>query len=307
MFENFTRGDSGHYLLRRTSWEPDNQNSVSYDEGVEHSQPYPPTYSDSQYHEHRFLPSKGTTDLVGPGYYPPTSYSPSPHTQTEEAQPISQPVHVVAPTPVNLIIQTNFTRVEHSYHYASQESDTSGYGSTPPPTTASSTRSSFSFGSADSPTTPFDQIQEHPGNHNSQSHPTARNVYLPYSFRHQYDVVDSRYYQQSPLPEHGTSPCHAYPDGGLHPHETCYPPAGDYGSPDQNCEYESEPESDRGWITYQTSGYEVYAAQNQAAGAWRHPSWFHPALTRSDDGVHGNKISRLESTEYPAAYNAHYC
>ena len=250
-------------------------------------------------------------DLVGPGYYPsshPTGYSPSPHLPTE-VEPISQPVHVVAPTPVNLIIQTNFTHVEHSFHYSSQESDTpSGYGSTPPPTTASSTRSSFSFSSADSPASPFGQIQEHAVNYHSQHHPASRNVYHPYQFRHQYDVADDHCYRSSPPPEHGVSPCHGYSDGGLHPHGACYPPADDYGSPDHNRGCESEPESDRGWISYPVPGYPLYSTPNQAAEAWRHPSWFHHLIAKSDGGLrdvaHDNATNYLGSVEHPASYNA---
>lgn len=252
-------------------------------------------------------------DLVGAGYYPssnPTSYSPSPHVPTEEVEPIS---HVVAPTPVNLIIQTNFTRVEHNYRYdyASQESETpSGYVSTPSPTTASSTRSSFSFSSADSPTSPFAQTQDHPVDYDSQSHPAARNVYLPYQFRHQYDVVDSCCYESSPLPEQGASPCQCYPEGGLHPHEAYYPPAGDYGSPDHNRGYENEPESERGRATYPAPGYyQSYTTPNHAADAWRHSSWFHLAVAKSEDGgrdgAYDNATAYLGSVHHPTSYNIH--
>jgi hypothetical protein len=280
MFENFigTGHASGHFPLRRTSWE-DHQATAASDEDVGQHQMYPPTYPEGQFHGQHLFPPNASTDLVGPGCYPsphPTSYSPSPHVPTEEVQP----THVVAPTPVNLIIQTNFTRVEHNYHYASQESDTpSGYESTPPPTTASSTRSSFSFTSADSPTSPFGQVQEHAVNYDPQHYTGPRNVYLPYQLHHQYDVVDGRYYH--PLPEQGASPCRGYPDGG----GICYPPASDYGSPDRNCGYESEPEPDRGWVTYQTPAYQFYATQNQATEVWRRPTWFHPAVTKSNDGV----------------------
>ena len=314
MFENSTGGDStsGHFLLRRTSWDSDYQTANGSDEDIGQSQLYPPSYPEGQYHEQRLVPQKAAMDLIGPGYYPsshPTCYPPSPHVQTEEVQPISQPVNVVAPTPVNLIIQTSFTRVEHNYHYASQESDTpSGYGSTPPPTTASSTRSSFSFSSADSPASPFGQMQEHTVNYNSQSYHAAHNTNLPHQFRHQYDVVDSRCYGQSPLPEQETSPCHGYPDGGPHPHGTCYPPPGDYESPNRNCGYESEPESEGGWVTYTAPGYQLYTAPNQVAGMWRHPSWFHPPVPKSDgggrDGPHYNTTTYFGSDEHPTDYNA---
>lgn len=313
MFEDSLAGDStsSQFLLRRTSWEG-HQTIAAHDEDAGQPQLYPPTYPACQYQEQRLVPSKGSMGLVGSDYYPspnPTSYSPSPHAPSEEVQPVSQPVHVVAPTPVNLIIQTRFTRVEHNFHYASQESDTSsGYGPTPPPTTASSTRSSFSFSSADSPTGPFCQTQEYPGNYNPQGHHAAPNVYLPHPFRHQYDMVDNDCYRPSPLPDHGTSPYHGYPDGGLHPHAAYYPPTGDYGSPDHNYEYESESESDRGWNTCQAPSHELYATQYQAAETWRYPPWSHPASTNSDrgrsDGGHDNKTNFLGSVEHPTSYNA---
>lgn len=273
MFENTSEGDSpcGRFPLRGASW-GSHQTNTSYDEGVGQPQLYPPTYPEGQYHEQHLFPPSGTTDLVGPGYYSSShteGYSPSPHAPPEEEHPMSQPVHVVAPTPVNLIIQTNFTRVEHNYHYATQESDnSSGYGTTPPPTTASSTRSSFSFGSADSPTSSFDQTQEHSIN-NTQGHHAAHSVYLP---RHQYDGVDNRYYQPSPLPEHETSPYHDSPAGGAHPHGTYYQPASGYESPDRNCGYESETECDRGWVTPPVPSYGYYNAPNHATEGWRYPS-----------------------------------
>jgi len=232
-----------------------------------------------------------TTDLVGPGYcHPPHtgSYSPSPHVPTE-VQPILRPVHVVAPTPVNLVIQTNFTRVEHNYHYPSQESDTSsGYGSTPPPTTASSTRSSFSFSSTNSPTSPFDQTQEHTTSRTSQSHP---DIYGSYPLRHRYDAADGHCYQQSSLTEHGTSPYHSPPDGRVYQHGAYYPRGdrqypGDYESTDRDCGYESEPESDGGWVNRPIPGYGFYTTPNHTTEMWRHSSWFHPGVAKSGgDGI----------------------
>ncbi|KAF9780840.1 hypothetical protein BJ322DRAFT_285506 [Thelephora terrestris] len=294
MFENTREGGSpsGHFPLRGASW-GGHQSDTSYDEGVGQPQLYPPTYPEPQYHEQHIAPPNGTLDLVGPGYYPPSyaeSYSPSPHTPTEE-------VHLVAPTPVNLIIQTNFTRVEHNYHYGSQESDTSsGYGTTPPPTTASSTRSSFSFASTGSPTSPFDPTQEHTIN-NSQGHHTTHNVYLP---RYQCDAIDGRYYQQSSLPEHETSQCDGSADG--HPHGAYYPPASGYESPDHNCGYESEPESDRGWVTHPVPNYGYYTAPNQAPEGWRYSSWLHPAIPRSGGG-HDDTTDCLGSVHHPHDYN----
>lgn len=315
MFENFTGGDytSSHFLLRRTSWE-DHQTTVASDEDVEQPQLYPPTYPEGQYYEQRFLPPTSSTELVGPSHYPsshPTSYSPTPHVQAEEVQPTQQPpVHVVAPTPVNLIIQTNFTHVEHNYHYTSQESDSpSCYESTPPPTTASSTRSSFSFSSAGSPTSPFGQLQEHVVDYDSQRHTSAHSVYMPFPFRHQYDAVDDRCYQRSPLPEQAASPCHVYPDGGPDPDGAFYPPAGDYGSTDNNHEYETKPESERGWMTHPAPAYGFYTLQNQVSEAWRHPSWFNPAVTKSHgggrDGTHDNRVNCYGSVGHPTNYVAH--
>ena len=225
------------------------------------------------------FPPMRTIDSVGHGYYPPfqtASYPPSPHAHAEEMQPTSRPVRVVAPTPVNLVIQTNFTHVEHNYYYASQESDTSsGYGSTPPPSTASSTRSYFSYCSSDSSASPVDQSQEFAVTRTSQGHPTTHPVYLPSHLRHQYGAADSHCYQQSPLTEHGTSSYHSSPDGRVHSHGTYYPCdnqqySGDYEATDRDRGYESESESDGGWITRSVPGYGCYATPNQAAGMWRH-------------------------------------
>jgi len=239
-----------------------------------------------------------TTDLVGSGYYHSShtdSYSPSPHVPTE-VRPVSRPVHVVAPTPVNLVIQTNFTRVEHNYYCPSQESDTSsGYGSTPPPSAASSIRSSFSFSSTDSPTSPFDQTQEHTINRTSQNYPAINGSY---PLRHQYDAVDSRCYRQSSLTEHGTSPYHSSPDGRVYQHGAYYPHGdrqypGDCESTDRDCGYESEPESEGGWVNCQMPGYGFYTAPNHAAETWRHPSWFHPGVAKNA----GDDIGSGEATD----------
>ena len=242
--------------------------------------------------------------LIGPGYYPSSqtvSYSPSPHGPTEEMQP----VHVVAPTPVNLVIQTNFTRVEHNY-YATQESDTSsGYGSTPPPTTTSSIRSSFSFSSADSPTSPFDQTQEHTVHHASQGHQTTHGAYLPFPLRRQYEP--GHYYQQPSPSEHGTSPYQGSPDGGAHQHGAYYPPTDGCEPSDYSCGYDSEPESDGGWTTYPVPSYQVYATQNPAAEAWGHPTWTHAAVAKSyavgSDGTHNDTTNCLGFVGHPANCN----
>jgi len=265
----------GHFRLRRTSWE-DRQANVSYDESAGQLQLYPPTYPEVQYREQRVAPPTRTVDLAGTGYYPPShtaSYSPSPSAPTEGGQLIPRPVHVVAPTPVNLVIQTNFTHVEHNYYYASQESDTSsGYGSTPPPTTASSTRSSFSFSSADSQASTFDQSQELTVNRISQSHSTTHPLYLPSQYRHQYEVADGHCYQPSPLTEHETSSYHGPADTRVHPHEAHYP-RGDRQYPgDCNQGYESEPESEGEWMACSIQGYGYYPNPNHATEMWRHPS-----------------------------------
>lgn len=235
-------------------------------------------------------PPTRTTDLADSGYYPSphtAGYSPPLHAPAEEAQPTP---HVVAPTPVNLFIQTNFTRVEHNYYYANQESDTSsGYGSTPSPTTASSTRSSFSFGSTDSPTSPYDQSQEHTVNRTSQSYLTTYGHYFTYPYRHQYDAVDGRCYQPSPLTEHGTAPYHSSSDGRVDPRGAYYTRGDqqypdDCESTDRDCGYESEPESDGGWATRPVPMYGFYTTPNQAAEMWRHPSWFHSSVAKSTGG-----------------------
>jgi len=221
-------------------------------------------------------------DPVGPDYYPPfpsANYSPPPHAPTDEAQSVPRPIHVVAPTPVNLVIQTNFTHVEHNYYYAaSQESDTSsGYGSTPPPSTASSTGSSFSFSSADSQTSSFDQSQEPTVNRTSQGHPTAHTHYLPSQFRQQYGVAGGHCYQQYFPTEHETSSYRNPADRRFHPHGAYYPHGDrqypdDYESTDRDRGYESEPESDGEWIGCSIQGYGYYATLNQATEMWRHPS-----------------------------------
>lgn len=36
---------------------------------------YPPTYPEGQYHEHRFILPNRVTDLIGPGYCPPSTWS----------------------------------------------------------------------------------------------------------------------------------------------------------------------------------------------------------------------------------------
>ena len=259
-------------------------------------------------------------DPVGPSYYSSSHtvcYSPSPHVPAEEVQPDSEPVHVFAPTPVNLVIQTNFTRVEHSYHYPSQESDTSsGYGSTPPPTTASSTRSSFSFSPVDSPTSPHDHTQEYTVGRTSQiSHPTTHSLYLPYPLHHRCDAGDGRRYQQFPLSEHGISSCHSSSDERVHPHGAYYTRGirqypGGYEPTDRDCGYESEPESDGGWVAYPVRGHEFYTTPNQAAEMWRHTSWFHSGMTKSggsDTGCSDANASGLGSVERPTGYDVQSC
>ena len=279
-FENATGGDFGssHFRLHRAEW-GDRQTGHSFDESVGLPQLYPPAYPEVQYHEQRAIPPIRSMDSVGPGYYPPfqtASYSPSPHSPTDEAHPTSRPVHVVAPTPVNLVIQTNFTHVEHNYYYASQGSDTSsGYGSTPPPSTASSTRSSFSYCSSDSPATPFDQSQELTVTRSSQGHPPTHGLYLLPSLRHQYGAVDGHCYQPSPPAEDEAPSSHSSPSGQVHPHGTYYQCGneqhpGDYESTDHDRGYESESESDGRWITRSAPGYVFYTTPNQAAGMWRH-------------------------------------
>ena len=260
--------------------------------------------------------------LVGPAYYPPShtaGHPPSPHVPVEEVQPDSGPLHVFAPTPVNLVIQTNFTRVEHNYYYSSQESDTSsGYGSTPPPTTASSTRSSFSFSPADSPTSPYDQTQEQTITRTSQSHPTTHGPYLPYPPHHQYDLGDSRRYQPFPLTEHEISPCHDSSDEQAHQHGVYYTSCvrqypGDYESTDRDCGYESEPESDKGWVTYPIPGYGICTTPNRAAEMWRHTSWFHSSMARSGGGDTGSgevteaSTGDFGSVERPTDYGVQSC
>ena len=216
------------------------------------------------------VPPTRTMDLVGPHYYPPfqtAGYSPSPNAPTDDVQPTSQSAHVVAPTPVNLVIQTNFTHVEHNYYFTSQEPDTSsGYGSTPSPSTASSTRSSFSFCSADSPTSPFDQSQELTVTRTSQGHSVAHGPYLPSPLRHHYGATDDHCYQPSPT-EHETSSYHSshgtYHSRGDQQHPGCE-------STDRDRGYESEPESDGEWRTYSVPRYGFYTTPNQATEMWRH-------------------------------------
>ena len=304
---HFTSDDS---RPRETSWGAHQTNTL-YDESAGQPQLYPPTYPEDQYHEQRMVPPARTTDLVGPGYYPPfhgASYSSSPHAPAEKQQLVSRPVHVVAPTPVNLVIQTNFTHVEHNYYYSSQESDTSsGYGSTPPPSTASSTRSSFSFCSAGSPTTPFDQTQEHAVHRTSQGH------YLSYPLRHQYDETDARCYQPSPQTGHGASSYHSSADGRVHPHEA-YQSRGDRQYPestDRDRGYESEPESEGEWVPCSVPGYGYYTTPNQAAEMWRYPSWFHPGVAKGGasgaDAATNDGTTGLGSVERPTGYNVRSC
>lgn len=268
------------------------------------------------------IPPVRTMDLIGPGYYPPShtaGYSPSPYVPAEEVQPDSRPAHVVAPTPVNLVIQTSFTRVEHNYYYPSQESDaSSGYGSTPPPTTASSTRSSFSFNSNDSPTTPYDQTQEHAVRPSSQSHPGPHGLYLSYPLRHQYDTGDGHHFQPSPLAEYGTSSCYNSHNERVHPHGAYYSRGDqqypcDYESTDRDCGYESEPESDRGWVTCPIPGYGCYPTPNQATEIWRHPSWPHSGMVKTVGGDTGSSEAAgaspggLGFVERPTGYNVQGC
>ena len=305
---------SSHFPLRRTSWE-DYQTNASYDENLEQPQLYPPTYPEGQCHEQPTVPPIRTMDLVGPGYYPSShtaDYSPSPHVPAEEAQPDSGPFHVFAPTPVNLVIQTKFTRVEHNYYYSGQESDTSsGYGSTPPPTTASSTQSSFSFSPADSPTSPYDQTQEYTVDNTTQSHPTTHGSYLSYPLHHRYDAGDGRRYQPFPPTEHGVSPCHSSSDERVHPHGAYYARGvrqypGGYESTDRNCAYESEPESDEGWVTCPVPGYGFYTGPNQATEMWRHTPWFHPGMAKSGETTDAS-TGGLESVERPTDYDVQSC
>ena len=297
MFETTAGSDfaSSHFPLRRTSW-GDHQTSGPYDQTLEQPQLYPPTYPEGQSHGQPMVPPERAVDLVGPRYYPSphtAGYSPPPYVPAEEAQPDTRSLHVVAPTPVNLVIQTNFTRVEHNYYYPNPESDTSsGYGSTPP-TTASPARSSFSFSSTDSPTSPYDQTQELTVGRTSQNHLVTHGLYLPYPPRHQHEAGDSRYHQGSPLAEHETSPYQSSPDERLYPHGACYTRSdrqysGCYESTDRDCGYESEPESDGGWATCPMPGYGFYATPNPATQMWRHPSWFLPGVSRSDSGYTGS-------------------
>jgi len=305
MFEITAGGDfaSSHFPLRRTSWE-DHQTSASYDKVLEQPQLYPPSYPEGQYHGQSTVIPVRTVDPVGPGYYPSTGY---PSVPTEEVRPDSRPLHVVAPTPVNLVIQTNFTRVEHNYYYPNLESDTSsGYGSTPP-TTASPARSSFSFSSTDSPTSPYDQTQEPTVGHTSQNHLVTHGLYLPYPLRHQYDAGDDRHHQEYPPTEHGASPYHNSPDERVYPHGAChtrsdqqYPDC--YESTDRDCGYESEPESDGGWSTYPIPGYGFYTTPSQATEMWRHPSWFLPSVPRNG-GATNTSTGDLGSVQCPVDYD----
>lgn len=299
------------FSLRRTSWEghrPDNSNG----EIVECPRLYPPTYPEGRYHG-RFASLTRTMDLIAPGYCPPphgSAFAPSPHVPPEETQPpIPQPLHVVAPTPVNLVIQTNFTRVQHNYHYAVQDSDTSpGYGPTPP-VTASSTRSSFSFSSAGSPTTPFDQTQEHAAHYNSQNYPAPHIAYLPHMFCHRCNVANDRYHQTPPLSGGGGSPC----DDSICKqvdslHEAYYPPVVNCESPDHSSEYGGEPEPQgNGWVTHSVPGYELYSTQNQTTGAWRHPPWPHPVVincgsSEGDEVCHSDTVTTSRFVEHPTGF-----
>ena len=257
--------------------------------------------------------------MTGPGYYPSShaaGHPMPPRVPEEEVQHESPPPHVVAPTPVNLMIQTSFTRVENNRSHSNQESDTSsGYGSTPPPTTASSTRSSFSFSSADSPTSPYDQSLDHTAGPASQSYLPSHGFYL----HHHCDNGGGQGYQPSPATGQGTSPYHSSHNERAHPQAAYYAQCDrqypcNYESADRDCGYESEPESDGGWAACSVLGYGFYTTPNQAAEMWRYPALFHHSYISKnggDDtgncGVADVGVADLGPAERPADYDAQNC
>ena len=238
-----------------------------------------------------------------------------PHAPMEEAQDESRPLPVVAPTPLNLVIQTSFTRVGNNLPHPSHESDTSsGYGSTPPPTTASSTRSSFSFGSADSPTSPYDQSPDHTISPASQGYSATHDFYIhPHC-----NMGDGQGYQPSPSTGQGTSPYHNSHNERVHPHATHYAWCDrqyprDYELADRECGYESEPESDEGWAVRPVLGYGFYTTPNQAAELWKYPSLFYSCNTKNSGDETGNcgvadvGATGLGPVERPADYDVQNC